>query len=66
MTSLVRIDGKPFRLMGKEPSVIPALRNTTSSPADAHDLFLRRRRRERDADFMTAALPENIDLLSRP
>ena len=55
LTSLVRIDGKAFRLMGKEPGrrARPAA-DRSRSVADAHDLHLRGRRRAADADVHDA------------
>ena len=51
LTSLVRIDGKAFRLMGKEPASVPrAAADQPRSAADADDLHLRGRGRAADAD----------------
>ena len=67
LTSLIRIDGKTFRLMGAEPSQIPALeqksldvyptRTVYSFEGAGVDVTL---------TFMTTLLPADIDLLSRP
>ncbi len=67
LTSLVRIDGKVFRLMGAEPAELPALPQTdlkvlptrTIYTFDGAGLML-------TLTFMTADLPEDLDLLSRP
>ena len=67
LTSLVRIDGKVFRLMGKEPASEPALPQTqpevlptrTICTFEGAGISL-------TLTFMTAALPEDIDVLSRP
>ena len=67
LTSLVRIDGKPFRVMGVEPVDVPALPQTSlevlptrtiySFASDGIKLTL---------TFMTADLPDDLDVLSRP
>ena len=67
LTSLVRIDGKPFRLMGAAPTNIPALPQTqlevlptrTIYTFDGEGLRL-------TLTFMTADLPHDLDVLSRP
>jgi hypothetical protein len=65
--SLARIDGKTYRLLGKSPASLPALNQTgvevqptrtiCTFEGDGVQLNL---------TFMTAALPEDIDILSRP
>lgn len=67
LTSLASIDGKVYRLMGKEPADAPALeqksvtismtQTTYEFAGDGVKLTL---------TFTTPALPEDIDLLSRP
>lgn len=67
LTSLVTIDGKPFRLMGATPASVPALPQTklevlptrTIYSFDGAGISL-------TLTFMTADLPEDLDLLSRP
>ena len=67
LTSLVRIDGKAFRLMGAEPAGIPALPQTrvevlptrTIYTFDGQGINLM-------LTFLTAALPDDLDILSRP
>ncbi len=52
LTSMVRIDGKPYRVMGASPGTVPALAaDQSDGPAHAHDLHLRGRRRGPDADL---------------
>ncbi len=67
LSSLIRIDGKTFRVMGAEPPSIPALaqksvlvlptRTVYSFEGGGITLSL---------TFLTPAIPEDIDLLSRP
>src|SRR5487761_2168399 len=67
LTSLVRIDGKTFRLMGAEPAAVPALpqaglevlptRTICTFAGAGVQLTL---------TFMTAVLPEDLEVLSRP
>jgi hypothetical protein len=67
LTSLVRIDGKPFRLMGKEPADVPGLSQVgvevlptrTLCTFEGAGVGLR-------LTFLTPALPGDLDVLSRP
>ena len=67
LTSLVRIDGKPFRLMGSEPKDVPAAQQTKLEVLPTRTIY------EFEAAgvklslvFMTATLPESLDYISRP
>jgi hypothetical protein len=67
LTSLVRIDGKTWRLMGAEPKAMPAL------PQTALDVFPTRTVYTFEGSgvrltltFMTPALPDDLMVLSRP
>jgi hypothetical protein len=67
LTSLARIDGKTYRLMGTEPASVPAL------PQSSLEILPTRTRYtfagagvQLTLTFMTPALPEDLDVLSRP
>ena len=67
LASLIRIDGKTYRLMGAEPKNVPVF------PQVSVQVFLTRSIYEfEDAGvhvtltFMTAALPHDLDIFSRP
>jgi hypothetical protein len=67
LTSMIHIDGKAYRLMGDEPKKIPAL------PQKKLEVWPTRTIYEfEDASvhvtltFMTPALPDDLDVLSRP
>ena len=67
LTSLVRIDGKGFRLMGKEPAKVPALPQTNLEVLPTRTIYTF----EGEGvwltlTFMTAALPEDLMIYSRP
>jgi hypothetical protein len=67
LTSLVRIDGKAFRVMGKEPAGVPALSQTGLEVLPTRTIYsFEGAGVKLTLTFMTAALPEDIDLLSRP
>ena len=67
LSSLVRIDGKVFRVMGKDPESIPALPQTTLEVTPTRTLYRFEGQGVRLAlTFMTPALPDDLDLLSRP
>ena len=67
LTSLVRIDGNVYRIMGQEPRNVPALTQTalsvfptrTTYDFEGHGIHLR-------LEFLTAALPYDLMILSRP
>ena len=67
LTSLVRIDGQAWRIMGDTPADVDALKQTSLQVLPTRTIYT-----FEDAGialtltFMTAALPEDIDLLSRP
>ncbi|MFO0922362.1 MAG: DUF4965 domain-containing protein [Pirellulales bacterium] len=67
MMSAVKIDGKSFRVMGKEPSTMPALpqKSVTVYPTRTVYVF-QNDSIELKVTFMTPMLPESIDLLSWP
>ena len=67
LTSLVSIDGKVYRLIGREPSTLPPLEQTATSirPTQTGYRFSGGGV-EITLTFTTPALPEDIDTLSRP
>ncbi len=67
LTSLIRIDGQTFRLMGTEPATTPALPQTDLQVLPTRTIYtFAGAGVEVTLTFMTAALPQDIDLLSRP
>jgi hypothetical protein len=67
LDSLIRIDGKSFRLMGAEPKMVPALPQVGLKVLPTRSIY--------DFDnghvhvtmtFMTAALPTDLNALARP
>jgi hypothetical protein len=67
LTSLIRVDGQSYRLMGNEPQVVPALPQVGLRVLPTRSLY--------DFDnghvhvtmtFMTAALPNDLNALARP
>lgn len=67
LTSIVRIDGKPFRLMGPDPRNIPPLeqKHVEVRPTTTRYQFAGAGI-ELTLTFLTPALPADLDLLSRP
>ncbi|HVV70975.1 MAG TPA: DUF4965 domain-containing protein, partial [Verrucomicrobiae bacterium] len=67
LTGLVRIDGKTFRLMGKEPANLPAATQTAREVTPTATTYVFEAGGiELTLSFVTPALPENLDLLSSP
>jgi hypothetical protein len=67
LTSLARIDGKPYRLMGASPATVPPLEQTSLEVWPTRTIYkFQGAGVALDLAFMTPALPEDIDLLSRP
>jgi hypothetical protein len=67
LTSLVRIDGKGFRLMGKEPAYVPALPQTNLEVLPTRTIYTFEGEGVRlTLTFMTPALPEDLEVMSRP
>jgi hypothetical protein len=67
LASLIRIDGKTYRLMGAEPSNIPPFHQVSLEVLPTRSIY-----EFEDAGihvtltFMTAALPHDLDVFSRP
>jgi hypothetical protein len=67
LSSLARIDGKTFRLMGKEPAAVPALPQTGLQVLPVRTIYNFEGEGIRlTLTFLTPALPDNIEVLSRP
>ncbi len=67
LTSLVRIDGKAFRLMGKEPADVPALPQKNLEVLPTRTIYTFEGEGVRlTLTFMTPALPEDLEVLARP
>ncbi len=67
LTSLVRIDGKGFRIMGKEPASVPALPQTNLEVLPTRTIYTFEGEGVRlTLTFMTPALPGDLEVLSRP
>ncbi|MCX6875642.1 MAG: DUF4965 domain-containing protein [Verrucomicrobia bacterium] len=67
LSTLVRIDGKAYRLMGKEPATVPAMPQASLEVLPTRTRYTFEGAGVRlKLTFMTPALPDNLDLLSRP
>jgi len=67
LTSLVRVDGKPYRLMGPSPAQVPALEQVDLSVWPTRTLYqFQGGGVAVTLAFITPALPHDLDLLSRP
>jgi len=67
LTSLIRIDGKAYRVMGVSPASLPALPQTSVEVFPTRTIYTFAGEGVQLAmTFMTADLPESIDVLSRP
>ena len=67
LTSQVRIDGKAFRVMGKDPGTDPALPQTGLEVLPTRTIYTFEGEGVRlTLTFMTAALPEDLMIYSRP
>jgi len=67
LTSLVRIDGNGFRLMGKEPAAMASLPQTGLEVLPTRTIYTFEGEGVRlTLTFMTAALPEDLMIYSRP
>ncbi len=67
MTSLVRIDGHAYRIMGSEPANVPALPQRSVTVAATHSDYVFEGAGVRvELAFFTPAFPQQPDLLSRP
>jgi len=67
ISGIARIDGKPFRFMGRDPDTIPAMRQTASSITPTHTRYeFRQGGVTLKFSFFTPAIMSDLDLLSRP
>lgn len=67
LSSLVQIDGKTYRIMGIEPKGMPALEQTHVQVLPTHTIYeFRGSGINLSLTFMTPALPDDLDVLSRP
>ncbi len=67
LMSSVQIDGQDFRVMGKEPASEPALEQTQLEVLPTRTIYsFEGAGVKLTLTFMTAALPQDIDILSRP
>lgn len=67
LTSLVNVDGKSYRLMGDEPFSLEAMKQLSVEVLPTRTIYSFEGAGVRvKMTFMQAALPDDIDLLSRP
>jgi hypothetical protein len=67
LRSLVRIDGKPYRLMGAKPDDVPAIQQTLVDVTPTRTLYTFEGAGVRlTLTFLTPMLPDDLDVLSRP
>jgi hypothetical protein len=67
LTSLVRIDGKTYRLMGAQPANLPALPQKSVEVTPTRTIYVfASGTAEVKLTFTSPALPDSLDLLARP
>ncbi len=67
ITGIARIDGKPYRFMGRDPEEIPAMQQTGSALTATHTRYeFRQGGVSLELTFFTPAIMSDLDLLSRP
>ncbi len=67
LTSMVRIDGKPYRVMGANPGNVPPMKQTSLTVLPTRTIYtFEGAGITLTLTFMTPALPDDIDVLSRP
>ncbi len=67
LASLIRIDGKTYRLMGKKPEAVPALPQKSLAVLPTRTIYtFEGAGTEVKLTFMTPTLPDDIDVFSRP
>ena len=67
LTSLVRVDGKVFRIMGAEPATAPALPQVNLEVLPTRTIYtFAGQGIQLTLTFMTADLPDDLDVMSRP
>jgi hypothetical protein len=67
LTSIIRVDGKNFRLMGKEPAAVEAMPQTSVQVLPTRTIYqFANASVQVTLTFLTPALPDDVDVLSRP
>jgi hypothetical protein len=67
LTVLLKIDGKPYRVLGAEPSDVPPAEHVSLHVGATRTVFaLRCGGADVEMRFVTPALPDDLDVLSRP
>jgi hypothetical protein len=67
ISSLVRIDGKPYRVAGAEPSDVPALSQTRVNVLPTRTIYtFAGAGVTLTLTFTTPLLPDDLDILTRP
>jgi len=67
LVSLIRVDGQSFRLMGDDPSSVPAMPQVALQVTPTRSIYgFENASVHVTMIFMTADLPHNLDVLSRP
>ncbi len=67
IAGLVRIDGKPFRFMGREPREVPAMQQISRTVTPTHTRYsFTGGGVQLDLTFFTPTILSDLDILSRP
>ena len=67
ISGIARIDGKPYRFMGRHPENIPAMEQMSTAITPTHTRYeFRQNGVTLDLVFFTPAIMSDLDLLSRP
>lgn len=67
LSSLVRVDGQTFRLMGDQPGNLPVLPETDVQVLPTRTVYhFQNPKIALSLEFLTPALPDDLDTLSRP